>query len=543
MNEFISGSELEKEKVDRLVKYIRNIITSAKVPINTRLDAVFRLEEWKLISASEISELLDGLLKHRFRLYHLDPFPLHRCVEFLKKTSSDPANIDLLASGICTDDKVIADLSSWVLRRSDPEIISQFLLTAMTENLPPELESSKFSSLNSRLNACKALTRGLSISHGSWQDIYNAFGQMVKAFGKVTESEKIFFLLPQLVNLAWNLHLKVEKSNTFGEFEVIDKLIDPGLRMKYVLALLNSVKNAELPEIFYNQIEDRLISTADKRGDDILTPLLSSRSSNEIDESEALARLAEKVSSGGLIERAGKRLCEIAGQANESDLIKMIPHLDSFQRLPGTWSWSSTLEHVREKAFFELFSQPVEAVEIEYRQFAPLMYAASKVAEIKKEKAQEEVKAYQKQVIQLQEKVESLQNLLKEKESVMRELSSSGRGDTLKARFEERSKILKELVTSLAEFDRVTFTQHPRPREVAAMLRRFDSLIAAYKVYAQGEIGDQVPFNPQKHHLVEGDSLSSGEPVLIIEKGYLILDPSEKLRLLKPALVKNTNQF
>jgi molecular chaperone GrpE (heat shock protein) len=50
-------------------------------------------------------------------------------------------------------------------------------------------------------------------------------------------------------------------------------------------------------------------------------------------------------------------------------------------------------------------------------------------------------------------------------------------------------------------------------------------------------IGSRVKFNPQKHQAVGVSVIGVGEEVVVMEKGYLIRDSKEKLRLLKSALV------
>jgi len=72
------------------------------------------------------------------------------------------------------------------------------------------------------------------------------------------------------------------------------------------------------------------------------------------------------------------------------------------------------------------------------------------------------------------------------------------------------------------------------------MLKRLTSLITPYQVVPLEPITSRVSFNPQKHRLIDGGEVSVGDNVEVVERGYAIRDHMNKLRLLKPALVKKT---
>jgi molecular chaperone GrpE (heat shock protein) len=118
------------------------------------------------------------------------------------------------------------------------------------------------------------------------------------------------------------------------------------------------------------------------------------------------------------------------------------------------------------------------------------------------------------------------------------ELRNRPGGNSGEARFEERVRILKEIVTAVAEVERFVAGKGGEAEEIESVLRRFSSLLPGQNVTPLEAIGTEVAFNPQRQRLVETSDLQPGQPVRIVERGYLIRDHTEKLRLLKPAIVK-----
>jgi molecular chaperone GrpE (heat shock protein) len=74
--------------------------------------------------------------------------------------------------------------------------------------------------------------------------------------------------------------------------------------------------------------------------------------------------------------------------------------------------------------------------------------------------------------------------------------------------------------------------------EGEAIILRLNNLIKGMKVTPMEAIGTQVQFNPQKHRLIDSSLLEPGKKVIVVERGFLIRDNHDKMRLLKPALVK-----
>jgi molecular chaperone GrpE (heat shock protein) len=205
--------------------------------------------------------------------------------------------------------------------------------------------------------------------------------------------------------------------------------------------------------------------------------------------------------------------------------------------IPGNWEWRDTEETLREKIYLTMLqSQNPENSVIDQAVFnAAKTYIESQINAFVLQS-----ESMQKQLNALESQAAHNQALLEEKDTLLRELKGNYGGNSEEIRFEERSRILKELVISLAEFERYTASQPNRSKETEAILKRFSNILGAYKVVATESIGTTVSFNPQKHRLAESADVAPGDPVNILERGFFIRDQKDKLRLLKPALVKET---
>jgi len=355
----------------------------------------------------------------------------------------------------------------------------------------------------------------------------------------VDDLKAIKIVLSSLAKLAWELHQRAPRLN-LDENIIVDSLVDPGLRIEYIISLLDAAVYSKLPQEFSGQMQNRLLTTADKRGDDFLLPLLTWRWDNYQEQAAALVEFIAVLPSRTLIERAGMTLCEIGRQVDEATLIDLIPYMDRFHRLKGFWTWSNSLEALREKAYYELFLEtPNVGHDTSYHDPA-LTEAVQKYIGLRLVSAQKENQEQRKRLSEYQSHLHDLESQLQDKDAVIRELRSDSGSDSKEGRFEERSRILKELVGTMAEFERYATSQPTRSKEIEAVLRRLENLVVSYKVIGMESIGSLVEFTPQRHRLIEGGDLSPGASVIVVERGYLIRDPQDRLRLLKPALVKKS---
>jgi len=540
LREIERGETLSDDEIDDLLGYFRQVIASGQYPIGERLDAFFRLVEGKWLSPEQIQAQFAELLKAGFRIYELEPFAQQRVVKHLLQQPLDEVTFELLATGMGGQPAVVQTLSEWALRRSVPGEIARLILAGLSLNLPPDLAEREYRGLNDRLKAIVELVKCLPLNYTDWKAIFTAFQDANRSIASVPDLEPIKLVLPAFTRLAWELLVRVRELR-LDETIVLDSLVDPVLRTDYIVSVLEAAKRFKLPDEFTALIEDRLLNTAGKRGDDFLYPLLSHRWKSHSEQAAGLVEFVSRYPSPALIERAGRVLCEIGQQAEGVALVKLLPYLDHFHRLEGNWSWSGSLEAMRETAFFELFIKSIPASSGNWYQDPALIQAAQQYAAHLLDGAQQEIREQKEQLSQYQVQLHELESQLKEKETILRELRSLGGGEEAKGwRFEERSRILKEVASVIAEFERYAASQTTPSREILAVLRRLENLVAGYKVLALEPVGSKVEFSPQKHRLVEGADISPGDMVMVVERGFLIRDLQDRLRLLKPALVKKS---
>lgn len=534
LRELEKGGALEPEEIEDLLGYFRQLIASDQAPIGERLDAFFRLLEGKWLSPEQTQIQLAELLRVSFRINDLDAFVQARVVEYLIQRPLDDVTLELLATGMGGQAAVIHKLQNWAVRRSDPDVIARLLVIALSQALPPELDENSYPDLKARLLACVELAQCLPSTSPDWPEIFSSFRRANQAIGAARDLKTVIFLLPALVKLAWELHLRASQRDRDKNI-VLDILTNPGLRIEYILALLDAISETELPADFSDRLHDRLF--AELRSDDFLLPLVSRRWESCKEQVAGLAGMIERCSSTALVERAGRLVCELARNAPETELVDLLPYLDSFHRLPGDWSWSEALEGLREKAYFEYLISPSLMIRSGPHQDSALLAAVQQVVEQRVAEIQRQNDEQRDRLSRYQIRIHELESQLKEKEAVLSELRSSSGAGSKEGRFEERSRILKELVAAIAEFERYAASQPSRSREIQGVLRRLENLAASYQVIPQEAIGSQVAFNPQRHRLAESADLSPGEPVMVVERGFLIRDLQDRLRLLKPALV------
>jgi molecular chaperone GrpE (heat shock protein) len=537
LRELAGGSTLADEEIEDLLAYFRQVIAADRYPISERVDAFFRLVNGNWLSPEQTREQIARLLQTQFRIYELEPFAQQRITEFLIQDSVDEIMLELIFSGMGAQSSVIQILHDWAVGKSDPSVIARLVIAGLSNNLPPDLVDDQYPALKARLKACIDLVKSIPLSSPYWPEIFTAFDHTGQAIGAVPNLNSIKIFLPELVSLAWELHIRALKVMSDAD-RILDTLVDPRLRIDYIVAILEATSQSSLPKEFSDQIEEQLVASAKERGDDFLSPLVSWRWKTQKEQVAGLVSFIEDFPGQVLIERAGRIVCEIGIQSKENELLEMLPFLDRFHRLPGTWTWRETLESLREKAILEMLHRKLDLTAASSYEDRALIEAVKQYLQFHLEVYRKEIQDKDIKVNRLQSQINELEVELDEKGAVLRELRGNIGGDSREARFEERSRIFKELVNTMAEFERFIASLPSRSKEIEGMLQRLENLASINKIIAQEPIGEQVPFNPQKHRLVGGSNVSPGEKVIVIEKGYLIRDNKDRLRLLKPALVK-----
>lgn len=531
--ENLKGEQLLSEHREELLQFLKNVVYFNRYDLSLRLGTLFRLKEDHLIDFEDERNLLVKLLALEIRLYKLEPYTARRVVDQLLNAPLGEREIEILATGMCASDSLLRLLENWAIRRSNPGVIARFLVTALSENLPPELEENDYRALKTRLEACLRLLKSLPGNSQPWKELLLGFEKLATSLALTSDLSSIRFVFPSFLELADEFDKRLPSTLPDGVQTPVDILSMPTHPIRFVLAVMDSTRNANNITLT-ERIEQRLLEKADQRQDDFLSAFLLGKYESPKAQASKIISLIQQYNSSYITERGGSLICEIARQAPEDQLTDLIPVLDQLRNLTMVSSWKVSLESLREKAYLAMFLGKTRGgYQDEAVANAVHHYFDLQTTSLKKEIAESENK-----VNGLQGNVRSLQSLLDEKEVVLRELRGSTGGDTEEARFEERIRILKDLVGSIAEFERFLANQSNPSRDVEAVVKRITSILGHYKVLPTEAIGSQVSFNPQKHRLVDTLEIHTGDQVLILERGYLIRDHKDKLRLLKPALVK-----
>jgi len=471
LREIEQGGALTDSEVEDLLGYFRQVIASDQYPIGERLDALSRLVDGRWLTPEKIQAEMKELQKASFRIYDLDPFAQSRVIKLLLQLQTNPETLELIATGMGAQATVIKTVVDWAANKTDDRVTAQLLLAAMSENLPPKLKPEEYPDFAVRLSACRELARFLPKQGPNWLEVVAAFRKMIQAIGSVSDLMPIKIVLPNLMKLTWELD-RITRGMGQDHDAVVDSLVDPSLRIEYILLLMDAGLKIKLLEEFLDELMQRLLATTEKRGDDFLLPLVSWRWNDDQERAAGLSRMLERNPGPILIEKAGEAICEIGRKSLESELINLLPFFDRFHRLEGAWSWSNSLEALREKAYFELFQRSTKSMHTGVFNDTALMDAVNQYVNARLFTAQSEIRGQQNRISQYQDRQQELESQLKDKESILRELLSGSDEKSKEARFEERSRIMKDLVGTIAEFERYAENQPDRSKELVAILRR-----------------------------------------------------------------------
>jgi len=530
-----NGEALPEEHSNELLNFLKQMVFFEKYDLPVRLSVLYSLHKEKLISPDETNEWLDKFLIKDIKLYLLDAKNSQWIIEEILKHPLREYDINILASGICsTSATVTHNLLLWAMKQANADIIARFLVTALTENIPPALGEEKYPTLKYRLEACIELVKCLPEDHPAWSEVLIAFKQLNVSLSLISKKDNFKLLLSTFINLANVLHNHV-KENYKDEDHFIESLASPTYPLDYTLIILDSASNSEYTKELSTKIEGYLFDHADRHNDNMLAAFIETKWKNHIDQANEIIKIIKNHTCKYFISKGGEIICEYARQADEIELINLLPCLDQLHLLLGDWSWRTALESFREKGYLAMYTG--SQMGKTYRDNA-LVNAAQQFTHQKLREIESEVKEKQVLLESLQDQVRILLDSIDKKETVLRELRGNMGGDSEEARFEERSRILKDFVVSIAEFERFYSSQAEQSREMEAMIKRLYGVLSSYKVMITEPIGSQVDFNPQKHHVIESRDVVAGDKVVVLERGYLLRDYKEKLRLLKPALVK-----
>jgi len=529
------GAELSQEHAEELLEFLNQIVRQEKQDIALRLVTLFRMREEKLLPPDEIHWWLEKLLEQDICLYKMDDFASRRMIHMLLKLPVGPREIDILATGMCCPaPAVLTSLTEWAARQLDYTIASRFLITALTQNLPPELPPEKIGQMGMRLEACLPLLRCVPKRYAGWAAILRAFQQTCSALAAVDLPEAVRAVLPPLLQLAQALRARGLDVAESQAPSMVQALAAPAYPLRFVLAVLDASRSSKDPRLF-EDIRAYMFSDAGKRQDDFLEQF-SERSWEEVGERIAnLTSLIVEYASPGLVEIGGRLICENAAKLKEDELINLLPYLNQLAHQPGDWSWRDRLGGLREKGYLAMFRG--YAARNGYQDDA-MVHAAQQAALLQMQENQHKSTELQAQLKQALGRVGELEALEAEKDSVIRELRSRPGGNTEEARFNERARICKDIASSVAEFESYAASLPEPSRDLDALLKRFTSILSGYKISSGEGIGARVAFSPQKHRLTGSDPVNPGDWVSVVERGYLIRDNNDKPRVLKQALVK-----
>jgi len=531
LNEYRNGSSLTDEHLQDILDYVTQIIEMENNSPAMRLDAVFRLQEGKWLNDEQTAKYISKIIMTGFRLYQLDVFSLNRTVEYLLSVPLTQEGESLLASAICSGEPAIKAICEWALQHGDSKFIALLLITALSENIPPQLQKENVDILAVRLKYLGTLAKGVEIENESWLSVISHFQNLIAEIS--TQDVKI---VPQFFSPLTDFSKALYERLNSGRPELVAKIFESLLASEnpksFILGLLDFAKSSKLYSEFGNLLEKHLWSTVEGRNSDFIKELAQSKDST-VEQVKALMEMAGQYDSPTLKGKVGEIVYDLVKKDEVTDPVLFLPYLNRLHEWGAGWSWSTTVAGLRENIY-------LDALERSRQDFGDnaLKSAVYRFLRVRTRELDAIVEGLEKQSKQEKQRIKELEGLLSEKEQVIRELRSGYGGDATEARFSEKVRIVKELTSSQAEFEKMEVKMENKSPEIQAVIRRLNSILAGLNITPMESIGSQVQFNPQKHHAVDASVIAVGETVVVVERGYLVRDNNDKLRLLKPALVK-----
>ena len=538
LSEHFSGNVLPEDPIEDLLTYFHQVIRSTNNPISIRFDALFRLKEWNVIESDDFQANIAKLLGLHFSLTDLESYPANRLLDILLDRTLKPDELALVSTGMTASQTIANRLIDWSEKSGKPSISKSLLMQVLTYEIPLEKGAINSQVLSKRFDLAGKLFNGIPLNNGDWSEIIEAFIKTYKSIAIADQKGTDTYLSSNTIKFVYNLYQYVNKFSKELSKQLLDALAAPDLPIGFVSTILETVAKLNLPDIFKLDLEQHFLATVDQRNDDFLAPLINMRWKDDRERIINLIDLAKKTNSTVLINRSGMLVCKLLQNLSEQDRVPLISHLVQLIEIPNDYSWKPTLSAFIENIYLWMMFNNHEDRRPTRHLDQAIMMVAQKFAEEQTEIQKRQTVKLLQSLNELNDQLAAQKSEISEKETLIRELRSGFGSDTADARFEERSRLLKELVSTIAEFERFALNQPVEPKELTSLLRRLESISSTYQVISQEPTGKSVAFNPQLHKLVEGREITNGDPVVIVEKGFLIRDNNGKLRVLKPAIVK-----
>jgi molecular chaperone GrpE (heat shock protein) len=531
LEQYGKGSPLSEEHLQDVLNFVWQIIELRRDEISLRLDALFRLQDGKWIENDQASLFLEEMLEPGLKIFDLNIYTINRLVNYIIDNPLTETRKSILAGSICSNEQVIKSIIEWALHKGDPDFIALLLKTALQENIPTRSNDELVDSCAIRLGHAERLVTLLPANSPSWETIITSHRKLVQSVSEL-DLGNYSSIVPALVGFSRVLFEYVNPYVPEMGNKIIDNLLHFSLPMRFIVELVLSAKNSKKEPKFGQILEKNLWGIGEERNYDFLARMIEALETDQ-EKIKVLVNTIKVNRNPLLVEKIGNMVCEIVSKNKMTDPLVFLPDLNFLNEIKGKWNWSFLIASLRENIFFEMFSRSSDNL-VDHA----LLSANRRTIDSSLREKNEEILGLELKLQQEIDRNQRIENQVTEKDQVIRELRSGFGGDTADARFEEKVRIVKELASSVAEFERMLTRADNKSLEGEAIILRLNNLIKGMKVTPMEAIGTQVQFNPQKHRLIDSSLLEPGKKVIVVERGFLIRDNHDKMRLLKPALVK-----
>lgn len=546
-NAIEKGASLSDLHAQDLQQFYTQVSNDVSFDVGTRLDALFRLEERKWLAPEEARTAQLALVQTA-KLYRVETFTENRLLSFLFTNIDNTDLHPTLLTGLCASPGSMERVFDWIAKRGNPELILSGVRVALTENLPPELRPTDHKIFAARLDRVSRLVELVTMSPKVSEEFLTLYEKLVDTIGGSKQIEAdTKLLIVSVIYLGGILFDQVVAVQFDLGTRVVAALIAPSCSSEFILAVLDLRNKAKASESFNAKLEGYALEHSRSTNSSALAILLPRANEDRVAGMEQLAEIARQYGSNNeyLLSKIAERAYELCREADEEELLQVIPHLDSLvnQRMPA--SSKNLLGEQRKRAYVfalqehmpKASSHDSQSIGVLDRSLALAIrdYMQEQQAEIRSQAA-EFKKLASDQELQNQE----LTARLAETQSRMKELGQSFVQNPQQMRYEERFRILKDIATSVAEFERFNSKPERKSPEIDAFLRRMNSLLSAQGVSPRESIGNVIKYDSTFCQIISSanNPRLSIDEVKVVERGYVIKDPQGMEHILKPVLVR-----
>lgn len=544
-----SDQPLEVEAQDRLLRYFEELLRDPERPNNQRLDLVFRLTEAGWLNEAQCDAELAQLITPTLRMYELDEYAQNRMLRLLERRRPSEVELHLLVSSMAGADSVIRAAVKRIIQLGEPRWILAALQCGLTQRLPDQPAESQ--TFFVRLGACVELVTYLPSAGTEWIMVASWFESLcAHCADKLASREQLLkFGFTDLVRLTYALYSGALTAQPESARIILAAAVNIRYGTTYLTAMFLAAQVGDgIPPTFIDAIRTLIGIAAGPQHDLLRAVVLGYDSQSDGQQIGHLVDVACLWSTHEAnFDWAAGRVIELAKRLEDQQLLLVIDHLDRLATAGPQRSWHNALEAQRERAYLYGLSvlplnPDVPPSQVFGRVDATLISAIRHLVNGQASRLEAALDEQRQRAFQLERQLANAQGELQHGKSIISEVSENRTGQEKDLKFQERYRLLRDLASAAAEFERFVVRQETAIPGLTALQLRLANLMRSNGVEVWAALGTHTAYDPAYAQVIGGAVVMLGELVEVTETGYTIAHPAGDKRILKLARVRLPQQ-